>query len=189
MREPGPGATTGRPTINDVARLAGVSKKTVSRVINHSPHVQDATRKAVRAVIEETGYVPDPHARSLALGRALLVGLVYERTDLADVMALQQGLLDGLEGSGFELVVRCVDRNALGLGEDLRAFVEGQKLSGLVFAPSLSGHEDWDAWQGLLNCRCLAVPAAEARELGDLGRAAALRLTGAPHGTAPDPAR
>ena len=49
-----------RPTINDIARLAGVSKKTVSRVINASPFVRDDTRERIEAVIAELGYAPDP---------------------------------------------------------------------------------------------------------------------------------
>src|SRR5690606_25514107 len=53
-----------KPTINDVARLAGVSKKTVSRVINQSPLLNHATRAKVEAVIAEIGYAPDPQARA-----------------------------------------------------------------------------------------------------------------------------
>lgn len=60
----------GKPTINDVARLAGVSKKTVSRVINRSPLVKADTRAKVAAVIAEVGFVPDPQARGLALRRS-----------------------------------------------------------------------------------------------------------------------
>jgi len=61
-------------TINDIARLAGVSKKTVSRVINNSPEVIAETRNLVNAVIEETGYSPNPHARGLASRRSFLIG-------------------------------------------------------------------------------------------------------------------
>ena len=47
-----------QPTINDVARLAGVSKKTVSRVINRSPLLRSDTREKVERIIAELGYVP-----------------------------------------------------------------------------------------------------------------------------------
>ena len=56
-----------RATINDIARLANVSKKTVSRVINQSPFVKEATRAKIDAVIQQIGYAPDPQARGLAL--------------------------------------------------------------------------------------------------------------------------
>jgi LacI family transcriptional regulator len=65
-------------TINDIARLASVSKKTVSRVINQSPLVQEATRARIQAVIDKFGYVPDPQARGLAFRKAFLIGLVYD---------------------------------------------------------------------------------------------------------------
>ena len=56
-----------QPTINDVARIAGVSKKTVSRVINRSPLLNKDTRERVESVIARLGYVPNPQARALAL--------------------------------------------------------------------------------------------------------------------------
>ncbi len=57
-------------TINDVARLANVSKKTISRVINNSPLLKQETRDRVQKIIEEVGYQPDPQARGLAFRRA-----------------------------------------------------------------------------------------------------------------------
>ena len=71
--------TGGKPaTINDIARLAEVSKKTVSRVINNSPFVKEETRKRVEAVIAEHGFTPDPQARGLAFRRSFLVGMIYD---------------------------------------------------------------------------------------------------------------
>ncbi|PTT75140.1 LacI family transcriptional regulator, partial [Pseudomonas sp. HMWF010] len=67
-----------RATINDIARLAGVSKKTVSRVINQSPFVRDETRERIEAVIAEWGYAPDPQARGLAFRRSFLIGMIYD---------------------------------------------------------------------------------------------------------------
>ncbi len=191
MREAGVTVGAGRPTINDVARLAGVSKKTVSRVINDSPQVQARTRQAVQAIIEKTGYVPDPHARSLALGKALLIGLVYERGDTTGVLEIQQGLLDGLTGSGFELVVRCFDHDGPELADGLRAFADGQKLFGLVLAPSMASHEALNLWLMTLNCRCLPLAPGGGRDPLSMGRAAAQRLVGpkAMNGTAEDAGR
>lgn len=54
----------------DVARHAGVSLKTVSRVLNNEPHVQDTLREKVRASVEELGYVPSASARSLRSRRS-----------------------------------------------------------------------------------------------------------------------
>lgn len=63
-------------TIDDVAKLAGVSYQTVSRVINNKPYVSTATRQRVQEVIAETGYRPSPIARSLATSRTATIGLV-----------------------------------------------------------------------------------------------------------------
>ena len=65
-----------RVTIDDVAKLAGVSYQTVSRVINNKPNVSIATRQRVQKVIDETGYRPSPIARSLATARTATIGLV-----------------------------------------------------------------------------------------------------------------
>src|SRR3546814_13470343 len=65
-----------QPTINDVAALAGVSKKTVSRVINRSEFITEKTRLAVQQAIETLGFVPNPQARALAFRRNFLIALL-----------------------------------------------------------------------------------------------------------------
>jgi len=52
-------------TIDDVAKMAGVSAKTVSRVANNEPNVREQTRLKVRSVIEQLNYQPNPYARYL----------------------------------------------------------------------------------------------------------------------------
>ena len=130
-----------RATINDVARLAGVSKKTVSRVINDSPSVQQETRERIEAVIKQTGYVPDPQARGLAFRRSFLIGLIYDNPNPQYVVNMQLGLLDAMRGSGFELVVHPCDRASPPLVDDIRNFIERQKLYGVVLTPSVSEDE------------------------------------------------
>ena len=70
---------TARLTLEDVARLAGVSRSTVSRVVNESPNVSDEVRERVLAVIDETGYRPNPVARSLASQRSHIIGFIVPR--------------------------------------------------------------------------------------------------------------
>ncbi len=130
-----------RPTINDIARLAQVSKKTVSRVINQSPFVKSDTRERVNAIIAELGYAPDPQARGLAYGRSYLIGLVYDQPNPQYVIDMQQGILDAVRGSGFELLVHPCDRSSPNFLAEVRAFVERQKLFGVVLPPSVSEDE------------------------------------------------
>ncbi len=63
------------PTVHDVARLAGVSIKTVSNVINAHPHVRPATREKVQRAIAELGYTPNLTARNLRNGRTGVIAL------------------------------------------------------------------------------------------------------------------
>jgi LacI family transcriptional regulator len=130
-----------RPTINDIARLAQVSKKTVSRVINQSPFVKNDTRERVAAIMSELGYVPDPQARGLAFRRSFLIGLVYDNPNPQYVIDMQQGILDAVRGSGFELLVHPCDRASPNFLTDVRTFVERQKLFGVVLPPSVSEDE------------------------------------------------
>ncbi len=64
----------GKPTINDIARMAGVSKATVSRVLNHKPDVDPATRERVMRIVEEQSFVPSINATGLAGGQSRLIG-------------------------------------------------------------------------------------------------------------------
>lgn len=129
----------GKPaTINDIARLAGVSKKTVSRVINNSPFVKEETRKRVEAIIAEHGFTPDPQARGLAFRRSFLVGMIYDNPSPNYVVNMQQGVLDAVRGSGLELVVHPCNRASGTFLSEVRGFVVRQKLFGVVMPPSVS---------------------------------------------------
>ncbi|MER6011791.1 LacI family DNA-binding transcriptional regulator [Streptomyces bluensis] len=72
----GRGRSGGRPTLEEVAARAGVGRGTVSRVINGSPRVSEATRAAVEAAVAELGYVPNTAARALAANRTDAIALV-----------------------------------------------------------------------------------------------------------------
>ncbi|MGH8294474.1 MAG: LacI family DNA-binding transcriptional regulator [Steroidobacteraceae bacterium] len=127
-----------RLTITDIARLAGVSKKTVSRVINQAPYVQAETRARIEAIIAEHGYQPDPQARGLAFRRSFLVGLIHDNPNPQYVENIQLGILDALAGRGYELVIRPCDRRGPSFLEDMRGFVERLRLFGVVLIPSVS---------------------------------------------------
>ncbi len=141
-----------RLTINDIARMAEVSKKTVSRVINKSRFVKEETRLRVEAIISEHDYEPDPQARGLAFRRSFLVGMIYDNPNPQYVVNMQQGVLDGLAGTGMELVIRPCDRKSPGYLDDLRGFVERQKLSGVIMPPSVSEDEALVAMLRRVDC-------------------------------------
>lgn len=130
------------PTINDVARVAGVSKKTVSRVINRSALLKEATREKVEKVIAELGYIPNPQARALALRRNFLIGLLHHNPNAQTVLNFQEGVLDAIRDTEFALVVRPVDRHSPDMLEDIRSFLELQRLYGVMILPPISENDD-----------------------------------------------
>jgi LacI family transcriptional regulator len=150
-----------KPTINDVARLAGVSKKTVSRVINRSPLLNDDTRLRVEAVIKDTGYVPNPQARALALRRNFLIGLVHDNPSAQTVLNVQQGILGALRDTEFELVVRPVDRGSSTMLADIGAFVSRQRPFGVILLPPISENDQLAALCSELGCRYVRMGSAE----------------------------
>jgi len=83
-----------RPRLADVAAHAGVSKKTVSNVVNDSPFVAARTRSKVLAAIEELGYRPNLSARNLARGRTGVIALVIPRLDMPYFGALARHVVD-----------------------------------------------------------------------------------------------
>jgi len=154
----------GKPTINDVARLAGVSKKTVSRVINRSPLLNEETRGRVEKVIRDLGYVPNPQARALALRRNFLIGLIHDNPNAQMVLNVQQGILEALAGTEFEMVVRPVDRNSAAMLDDVRAFLERQRLFGVVLLPPISENDALAALCDEVGCRYVRMGSAQLDE-------------------------
>lgn len=104
-----------RPTVNDVAAAAGVSKAAVSRVVNNAPGVSPETREHVRRVIDRLGYRPDPVARALASGHGEAIDLVVVEDDPSRYGAnpfygrVTAGLLEGIAGADAHLRLHVVD--------------------------------------------------------------------------------
>ncbi|MFK8054316.1 MAG: LacI family DNA-binding transcriptional regulator [Woeseiaceae bacterium] len=131
-------------TIFEVAELAGVSIKTVSRVVNREPNVREQTRQRVNAAISELDYRPDRSARNLASQRSHLIGLVYddpaayELPSSGYIIRLQQGALLACRAAGHELLIHPCDFRKRSTGRDLVTLIQDTKLSGLVLAAPLS---------------------------------------------------
>lgn len=148
---------SGSVTINDVARLAGVSKKTVSRVINNSPFVMDETRNQVNAVIKQTGYSPNPQARGLAFRKSFLIGLVYDNPNAEFIVNIQDGALEALRDSGYELIVHPCDRRSPKFAADVLQFVERQKLHGVILLPPVSENTQLISMLREQGCRVISL--------------------------------
>jgi LacI family transcriptional regulator len=154
----GPGGK--QPTINDVAALAGVSKKTVSRVINRSEFLTEKTRAAVEKAIEQLGFVPNPQARALAFRRNFLIALLHDNPNAQTVLNFQRGVLDAIKDSDLALLVRPVDRGSDKLLDDVRTFLEKQRPIGAMLLPPISENDDLAALCEDLGVRYVRIGSA-----------------------------
>jgi LacI family transcriptional regulator len=96
-------------TIDDVAKAAGVSPMTVSRVMNGFPGVKDTTREAVTKAVGDLGYSPNIAARSLARHGGGRVGLLYSNPSAGYLSEFLVGALDGAQVAGALLLIEKCD--------------------------------------------------------------------------------
>lgn len=97
-----------RPSIQDVAREAGVSRAAVSKVIRNAYGVSDAMREKVTAAIAKLGYRPSPAARALR-GASYTIGVEMPFLGNPFLAAIVDGAIDALEGSGYQVIVAPAD--------------------------------------------------------------------------------
>lgn len=89
------------PSMTDVARTAGVSAQTVSRVLSHHPNVQDKTRDRVMAAVSQLGYRRNNAARMLSSGRSRTLGVVTLRTSFYSRAAVASGIERAAQAAGY----------------------------------------------------------------------------------------
>ena len=153
-------------TINDVAAKAGVSKKTVSRVINELPLVRGETRTRVLKAIKALRYVPNLQARSLASNRSYLLGFIYDNPNADFVSDLQSGVLAKCQRHGYELVVRQCRMDDPYLAHDIAGLAERTKLDGIVILPPLSENDALARALRDVNCPFVRIGAVALDEAG-----------------------
>jgi LacI family transcriptional regulator len=129
--------------LEDIARLAGVSRSTVSRVINDDPRVSPAVRARVQAVIDAEGYHPHAAARALASRRSGIVGLIIPHT-FGSIYndpwfpQLIQGCVDGCRAADLSLMLLMEPSNdPQAVARLIDRFVASRHVDGLIIASSL----------------------------------------------------
>lgn len=125
-------------TINDVAKLAGVSMKTVSRVINKEPSVRKKTYDIVMDAVNTLNYQPNLAARNLAGTSSFTVGLVYDNPNAYYVIDMQNGVLSRCKEEGYELVIHPCNYLDSNMEDDFKTMIKRSRLAGLVLTPPLS---------------------------------------------------
>lgn len=130
-----------RVTIDDVAALARVSIKTVSRVINDEPNVSPATRDKVNKAIQRLKFRPSRAAKSLVSRKAFTIGLLYDNPCAYYVANVQAGVLDSCTGQGYDLIVHPRSSPGYDICREVVALYHQARFDGLILTPPLCDNE------------------------------------------------
>jgi len=130
-----------RATIKDVAARAGLSIKTVSRVLNLEPNVRPQTRERVLAAASELEYQPNLSARRLASKRSFVIGLLYDNPDSDYVMGIQEGALAVCRPHDYHLLIHPCSTLAPSLVEEVLSLHHRSMVDGLILTQPVSDFE------------------------------------------------
>jgi DNA-binding LacI/PurR family transcriptional regulator len=128
-------------TLHDVARVAGVSIKTVSNVVNDYPHIRPGTRARVEAAIAELGYSPNLSARSLRRGRTGVIGLALPELSLPYFAELADSVMRAADRRGLTVLIEQTGADPARERSVLRS-PRRQLTDGLLFSPLALSTED-----------------------------------------------
>jgi LacI family transcriptional regulator len=126
-------------TIDDVARRAGVSIKTVSRVLNREPNVRESTREKVLSTAKAMGYAPNISARRLAARRSFIVALVYHDDDVNHYIPdIQHGVLDSSRERGYNLLLHPCQGTMADAAHEIQQLARQSLIDGFILTPPLA---------------------------------------------------
>ena len=129
-------------TMNDVAQLAGVSKSTVSHVINDTRFVEEVTRQKVLEVIRQTGYQPSLTARSLTTNQTETIGVILSDITSVFFMDIIRGIEEVIRPRRYSLIVCDTDENREDEDLYLNLLIR-QRVDGIIAA---AAHQKWDVF-------------------------------------------
>lgn len=118
-------------TIRDVARLAGVSIATVSRVLNEKPDVDPATRERILRILAEQRFVPSVAGTGLAGGRTGLIGILVPSMTWSIMTTVLTGVADAVEQTSYEMVLYSLGRKRE-RGEIIHRIADANLVDGLI---------------------------------------------------------
>lgn len=123
-------------TIKEIATLAGVSKTTVSKVINNKDeNISQETRSRIQAIIKEHNYVPNKLAQSLITKRTNTIGLLIPDIRNPFFTDISRGVEDKAHESGYNVIICNTDEDAEREESGIRTLLE-RKIDGIIFAAS-----------------------------------------------------
>jgi len=128
-------------TIDDVANDAGVSIKTVSRVMNNEPSVRDSTRQRVLSSVAKLNYRPNAAARSFASKHAFTVACLYDNPNAYYVTDLHRGLLNVLQPANYELLINPAPVN-VDIVDLVQRLKEQSRVAGVILTSPFSENDE-----------------------------------------------
>ena len=127
-----------KATINDVAKQAQVSIKTVSRVMNNEASVRQATRDKVMEIVKALNYQPNLAARNLAGNKSYSIAYVYDNPNAYYVIDMQNGILSECKKQGYELLIHPCNAKSDNVFEEITNMVKRSRVTGLILTPPFS---------------------------------------------------
>lgn len=126
-------------TIMDIAKLAGVGKSTVSRVLTNDPKVKITTREKVEQIIQESGFIPSKSAQMMGGGSSKVIGIIVSRLSSTSENQVLSGLLDVIYANGYDALIMEGQLSASKTDEHL-AVLQKRHVDGII----LFGFSDYD---------------------------------------------
>ncbi len=126
-----------KATMTDVAKLAGVSKKTVSRVLNNEDNVTDLTRVKVQKAMAELDYHANMSARRLATHQSFLISMLYQEFTGNYIHDIQTGLLSQFSEYGYSLLVHPCGENDETTVKTVESMINQSNADGLILIPPI----------------------------------------------------
>lgn len=123
----------GKYTLEDVSKIAGVSPKTVSRVINNEKYVKEETRRKILKIIKELDYQPNFSARSLVLRKTNTIGIIVGNLENPFYSRLTRGVVITAERKNYSVIV-CESRFDKIIGEKYISMLLERGIDGLLIA-------------------------------------------------------
>ncbi|MFB3162343.1 LacI family DNA-binding transcriptional regulator [Neobacillus sp. 179-J 1A1 HS] len=122
-----------KATENDIARMAGVSQTTVSRVLNNHPSVKASTRLKVMAAIKEMGFIPDPIARSMVTNKTGTIGLIVG--DIANPFYAETAkiIIRDARTKGYDVILSDTNDDSDNLQKEMKMLLN-RRVDGILIA-------------------------------------------------------
>lgn len=132
-----------RATIKDVAKQAGVSIKTVSRVINDEPYVRESTREKVLHAIDSLGYVVSQPARRLSSGHSYTIGLIFHNASWHYLQRVLRGVIETtrMQG-GYSALLHPCNTDCRDDVQEILNLVHQSMVDGFIFTPPVDNDRE-----------------------------------------------